>query len=338
MRVLVTGGAGFIGSHTLVELIASGHEPIVVDNLVNSTKSALAGVTQITGKPVEFYEFDVCDVERLTKLLTRKPCDAVIHFAGLKAVAESVEIPQIYYRNNLDSTLSVIEAARKTSTYERPTRIIFSSSATVYGQPQFLPLTEDHPVGQGITNPYGQTKYMCEQILRDISISDSTFQAVALRYFNPIGAHPSGIIGEEPRGVPNNLVPYIAEVAAGRKEFIKIFGDDYETIDGTGVRDYVHVMDLAIGHVAALGFTNPGFHAINLGTGVGTSVKQLITAFETVLGRSLPLRVFPRRQGDLATLIAETKQASKLLNWKSQIDIVEASATVIRRMKVTNRS
>lgn len=326
MRVLVTGGAGYIGSHTLVELIENGHEPLVVDNFVNSSKESLARVTQITGAPIAFHEFDVCDAERLSRLLNENPCEATIHFAGLKAVGDSVAQPLKYYRNNLDSTLSVAEAVTATSTPDRPPRIIFSSSATVYGVPQFLPYTEEHPVGQNITNPYGQTKYMGEQILKDLAQADPDFQAIALRYFNPIGAHHTGLIGEDPQQVPNNLAPYIAQVATGRREFIGIFGDDYDTIDGTGVRDYVHVMDLAAGHVAALNFTTPGFHAINLGTGIGTSVKQLISAFEVAVGRQLPTQVLPRRDGDLPSYFSATDLAEKLLGWSAQRDIREACA------------
>ena len=324
MRVLVTGGAGYIGSHTLVELIENGHEPLVVDNLVNSNMESLARVTQITGVPISFHEFDVCDVERLTQLLAENPCDAIIHFAGLKAVGESVAQPLMYYRNNIDSTLSVVEAVTATRISDRPLRIIFSSSATVYGAPQFLPYTEEHPVGQAITNPYGQTKYMCEQILKDVARAVPNFQAIALRYFNPIGAHHTGLIGEDPQQVPNNLAPYIAQVAAGMREKVGIFGDDYDTVDGTGVRDYVHVMDLAAGHVAALNFTTPGFHAINLGTGIGTSVKQLISAFEAAVGRPLPEQVLPRRDGDLPSYFSATNLAEKLLGWSAQKNIHEA--------------
>lgn len=324
MRVLVTGGAGYIGSHTLVELINHGHKPLVVDNLINSSQDSLAHVTEITGAPIEFFEFDVCDAGRLTQLLTKNPCDAAIHFAGLKAVGESVSQPLAYYRNNIDSTLSVVEALIATSSSVRPPRMIFSSSATVYGEPQFLPYTEDHPVGQAITNPYGQTKYMGEQILKDLTHANPSFQAIALRYFNPIGAHPSGLLGEDPKQTPNNLAPYIAQVAKGERGFIGIFGDDYDTIDGTGVRDYVHVMDLAAGHVAALKFDTSGFHAFNLGTGVGTSVRQLISAFEAAVGRPLPAKVLPRRAGDLPSYYAETKRAEKLLGWVACRDINEA--------------
>lgn len=315
MRVLVTGGAGYIGSHTLVELINHGYEPLVVDNLVNSSKESLARVTQITGTHIEFHEFDVCDVERLTQLLTEKPCEATIHFAGLKSVGESLEHPLTYYRNNTDSTLSVVEAVQATSSADRPPRIIFSSSATVYGAPQFLPYTEDHPVGQGITNPYGQTKYFCEQIIKDVCRANPTFQAIALRYFNPIGAHPSGLIGEDPQQIPSNLAPFIAQVAIGRREFIGIYGDDFDTIDGTGVRDYVHVMDIASGHVSALDLDLPGFHAFNLGTGVGTSVKQLISSFEDAVGRKLPSKVLPRRLGDIAISYADVKFAQEIIGW-----------------------
>ena len=326
MRVLVTGGAGYIGSHTVIELIEHGHEPIVVDNLCNSSAESLTRVQQLTGKPFEIHKFDVCDTERLTMLLTKRRCEVTIHFAGLKAVGESVEYPARYYRNNLDSTLSVVDAVMATSSQLQPPRIIFSSSATVYGEPQFLPLTEDHPVGQNITNPYGQTKYMCEQILADVAKAHPNFQAIALRYFNPIGAHPSGFIGEDPKQTPNNLAPFIAQVAVGRRESVGIFGDDYDTADGTGVRDYIHVMDLAAGHVAALGFTTSGFHAINLGTGTGTSVRQLISSFEKAICRAIPSELRPRRSGDIASSYASAERAHELLGWASSRKIDEACA------------
>lgn len=324
MRVLVTGGAGYIGSHTVLSLIEHGHEPVVVDNLCNSSAESLRRVEKLTGTSVEFHEFDLCETDRLTALLAETPVDAVIHFAGLKAVGESVEKPLMYYRNNLDSTMSLIDAVQATSSSKRPGRIIFSSSATVYGEPQSLPITEAAPVGQSLTNPYAQTKYMCEQILQDVCSANADFQAISLRYFNPIGAHSSGDIGEDPSQIPNNLAPYITQVAVGRLERLGVFGDDYPTADGTGVRDYIHVMDLAEGHVAALNNPTPGFHAINLGTGHGTSVFELLQAFEAAVGRSIPHEVLPRRSGDISSCYAATDLAKSLLGWHSQRSINEA--------------
>ena len=330
MRILLTGGAGYIGSHTAVELITAGHEPIIVDNLSNSSRESINRISEITSTEVEFHEFDVCDNERLTRLLKERPCDAALHFAGLKAVGESVEQPLRYYRNNIDSTLSLTEALISTSTAEKPPRLIFSSSATVYGEPQFLPITESHQVGQGITNPYGMSKYMCEQILLDTARADTNFQAIALRYFNPIGAHPSGLIGEDPRDTPNNLAPYVAQVAVGRREYVNVFGNDYDTEDGTGVRDYIHVMDLATGHVAALNFTAPGFHAVNLGTGIGTSVKELINCFETASGITIPTKVLPRRRGDVSSSYASPTFANDLLGWHSTRSVADACSDTWR--------
>lgn len=326
MRVLVTGGAGFIGSHTLVSLIESGHEPIVIDNLVNNSADVIDRVSDITGTPITFFEIDARDTDALATLLRDFDCEATIHFAGLKAVAESVDRPLEYYRNNLDSTLSVCEAVLATSTRERPPRIIFSSSATVYGDPQFLPITEEHPVGQNISNPYGHTKHFGEQILKDLCLAHPDAQAIALRYFNPIGAHESGLIGENPKGVPNNLAPYILKVAAGELPYVKIFGDDYDTPDGTGVRDYVHVMDIAEGHVAALKLISRGFHTINLGTGYGTSVVELISAFATASGQTIPTVLLPRREGDVASYFASTNRAQRLLGWSAHRKVDEACA------------
>lgn len=324
MRVLVTGGAGYIGSHTVVELIENGYEPVVVDNLINSSLESLNRVAKITGTSVEFHQFDVCDTPRLTELLDRAPCMAAIHFAGLKAVGESVVQPIRYYRNNIDSTLSLIEAVSATSNAARPPRVIFSSSATVYGEPQILPFTENHPVGQNITNPYGQTKSMCEQILSDAAVADANFQAIALRYFNPIGAHPTGLIGEDPKQTPNNLAPYIAQVAVGRLEHVGIFGNDYNTVDGTGVRDYVHVMDIARAHISALEFHPPGFHAFNLGTGRGVSVKQLIAIFESVSKKTIRSRLLPRRPGDTSESFCSAEKAKTSLNWSTNYTIEDA--------------
>ena len=324
MRVLVTGGAGYIGSHTVLALIEQGHTPVVVDNLSNCSQESLKRVSQITGTPIDFHNFDVCDQTRLSKLLSGPPCDAVIHFAGFKAVGESVSNPLKYYTNNIGSTVSLLQAIGAAQNPD-PTPVIFSSSATVYGNPTDLPLTEDSNVGSGITNPYGFTKFVGEQILRDAAVANPTFQAIALRYFNPIGAHSSGLIGEDPAGIPNNLTPYITQVAVGKLSNLSVFGDDYDTPDGTGIRDYIHVMDIAEGHVAALNFKNPGFHAINLGTGKGTSVFELIHSFENATGTKIPFKIAPRRSGDIASCYADTTLASELLGWKATRTVQEAS-------------
>lgn len=324
MRVLVTGGAGYIGSHTVLSLTEQGHEAVVLDNLSNSSIESLRRVEKLTGASIEFHQLDVCDSNSLRKILIDAPVDAAIHFAGFKAVGESVEQPLLYYRNNLDSTISLAECLLETSTKAKSPRIIFSSSATVYGTPSTLPISEDAPTGTGITNPYGQTKYMCERILEDVCLARPDMQAIALRYFNPIGSHPSGVIGEDPSQIPNNLAPYITQVAVGRRARLGIFGNDYPTRDGTGIRDYIHVMDLAEGHVAALGFTKPGFHAINLGTGSGTSVFELHKAFEIASGKEIPFEILPRRSGDIPECYASTLRASSLLNWSAYRTINEA--------------
>lgn len=324
MRVLVTGGAGYIGSHTVLALVEKGHEAVVVDNLSNSSLESLRRVETLTGASIPFHELDVCDSQALRRVLEVSPIDAAIHFAGLKSVGESVSEPLRYYRNNLESTMSLIECLLETSSGNHPPRIIFSSSATVYGIPNSLPITEDAQTGTGITNPYGQTKYVCERILSDVCVAEPNFQAIALRYFNPIGAHPSGVIGEDPAQIPNNLSPYITQVAVGRLERLGIFGDDYPTPDGTGVRDYIHVMDLAEGHVAALNNATPGFHAINLGTGHGTSVFELLHAFEAAAGRPIPYEVLPRRAGDIPACFAATDTAQSFLGWQAQRSIEEA--------------
>jgi UDP-glucose 4-epimerase len=324
MRVLVTGGAGYIGSHTVLELIEQGHEPVVVDNLVNSSRESLHRVAEITGHEVVFHEADACDTEALIRILSTSPCDAVIHFAGLKAVGESVAHPLSYYRNNLDATMAVAEAVRTMSTPDAPGRIVFSSSATVYGDPGPEPVAEGSRVGVGITNPYGWTKFMGEQLLHDVARANDGLQVIALRYFNPVGAHSSGRIGEDPTGVPNNLAPFVAQVAGGLRPSVGIFGDDYDTIDGTGVRDYIHVMDLAAGHVAALNFAEAGFHAINLGSGAGTSVRQLISAFEQAVGHPIAADVLPRRSGDVASCVADPALAARLLGWSTERTIQDA--------------
>ncbi|AWR21040.1 UDP-glucose 4-epimerase GalE [Aurantimicrobium photophilum] len=329
MRVLVTGGAGYIGSHTVLALLEQGHIPVVVDNLSNSSVESLNRVSEITGKPIEFHNIDLCDEHEFHSFLREQSFDAILHFAGFKAVGESVANPLKYYENNIGSTVSLLKAINA-STSSAPPKVIFSSSATVYGSSTELPLTESSKTGEGITNPYGYTKFVCERILTDTVAANSAFQAIALRYFNPIGAHKSGRIGEDPAGIPNNLAPYITQVASGKLSELSVFGDDYDTADGTGIRDYIHVMDVAEGHVAALGLSEPGFHAVNLGTGQGTSVFELLTAFEAVVGSPIPYAVTPRRPGDIAACYADTSLAKKLLGWSSTRDISEACADAWR--------
>lgn len=317
MRVLVTGGAGYIGSHTVLALLQDGHEPVVVDNLSNSSSVSIKRVEEITEKSVEFHLSDVCDSKALGQVLSRDSFDAIIHFAGLKSVGESIKNPLRYYKNNLDSTLSILEAIDATESVN-PLKFIFSSSANVYGNPESLPVNEASITGQGITNPYGYSKYFSEQILRDTCNANPHFQAISLRYFNPIGAHSSGLIGEDPQETPNNVAPYICQVAAGKLAKFTIFGDDYNTPDGTGVRDYIHVMDLAEGHVAALKYESTGFEAINLGTGKGTSVLELHSAFEKASGRNIPYNISARRDGDIESSFADVAKSRKLLNWNSK--------------------
>lgn len=320
MNILVTGGAGYIGSHTLIELINQGHTPVVIDNLVNSSREALTRVEKIVGKSIDFHEIDVCDREELSKVFDTYQFNAVVHFAGLKAVGESVEKPLLYYRNNLVSTLTLCEVMQERGVKN----LVFSSSATVYGTPEELPLKETSRVGIGITNPYGQTKYMIEQILRDVAIADPTWKITILRYFNPIGAHESGMIGEDPNGIPNNLLPYIAQVAVGKLEKVRVFGDNYDTADGTGVRDYIHVVDLARGHVAALGHMREGVEVYNLGTGKGVSVLEMIKAFERAAGKSIPYEVVDRRPGDVAACYADCSKANKELEWQAEKTLDDA--------------
>ena len=329
MRVLVTGGAGYIGSHTVLALLNQGHIPVVVDNLSNSSFESLNRVSQISGQRVEFHNIDLCDEKVFGSFMRAQIFEAILHFAGFKAVGESVSNPLKYYENNIGSTVSLLKAINAT-TSANPTKVIFSSSATVYGSSTELPLTESSKTGEGITNPYGYTKFVCERILEDAGVANPAFQAIALRYFNPIGAHESGKIGEDPSGVPNNLAPYITQVASGKLSELSIFGDDYDTADGTGIRDYIHVMDVAEGHVAALGLSEPGFHAVNLGTGKGTSVFELLKAFESVVGRPIPFAVTPRRPGDIAECFADTSLAKKLLGWSSTREISEACADAWR--------
>lgn len=310
MNILLTGGAGYIGSHTLVELLNAGHQGVVVDNLVNSSRESIKRVEEITSKKVPFYELDLRDKEALDKVFKENDIDAVIHFAGLKAVGESVEKPLEYYDNNLSSTLRLFEVMKENNV----SKLVFSSSATVYGS-QESPMKEDMSVGVGITNPYGQTKFMIEQIMKDFAKSWDKAEFMALRYFNPVGAHPSGKIGEDPSGIPNNLMPFIAQVATGKRECLSIFGDDYDTSDGTGVRDYIHVVDLALGHLKAVENLEAGFDVINLGSGKGTSVLEMVKAFEKASDRKINYKIAPRRAGDLAEIYADVTKAKEKLNW-----------------------
>lgn len=321
MKVLVTGGAGYIGSHTVIELLEAGHDVVIVDNLSNSSSAAIDRIKEITGKIPEFYEFDLRDKKKLNVLFARHALDAVIHFAGLKAVGESVEKPLLYYQNNLDSSMALFEVMQ----HHGVKRLIFSSSATVYGDVLY-PYVETQQTGVGVTNPYGRTKFMIEEIMKDVAISQPDVIYTSLRYFNPVGAHPSGRIGEDPQGTPNNLMPFVAQTAVGIREKLRIFGDDYDTVDGTGVRDYIHVVDLAKGHVAALHLETPGFDAINLGSGKGTSVLQMLHAFEKVCGKTLPYEIVPRRAGDLPEFYANAAKAKKLLNWQTEKSIDEMCA------------
>ncbi|MCD8336558.1 MAG: UDP-glucose 4-epimerase GalE [Lachnospiraceae bacterium] len=323
MAVLVTGGAGYIGSHTCVELLNNGYEVVVMDNLYNSNEKAIERVEQITGKKITFYNADMLDREAVNAIFEKESIDSVIHFAGYKAVGESVRKPLEYYHNNITGTLTLCDVMRKHGVK----KIIFSSSATVYGDPAFVPITEDCPKGQ-ITNPYGQTKGMLEQILTDLYVSDPEWNVVLLRYFNPIGAHKAGVIGEDPKGIPNNLVPYIAQVAVGKLEKLGVFGDDYDTPDGTGVRDYIHVVDLANGHVKAMKKFDdePAVRIYNLGTGKGYSVLQVLHAFQRACGKTLPYEIKPRRAGDIATCYADPTKAKEELGWEAQYGIDEMCA------------
>ena len=320
--ILVTGGAGYIGSHTLIELINNNFEVVVIDNLANSSRESLRRVEQITGHEIPFIEADVRDQSALDDIFTTYDIDSVIHFAGLKAVGESVAKPLEYYDNNLVSTMVLLEVMREHNVKQ----LVFSSSATVYGNPSELPLRETSTVGVGLTNPYGKTKYMIEQIIQDYCAADPTFEATILRYFNPIGAHQSGQIGEDPNGIPNNLLPYVAQVAVGKLQSVGVFGNDYDTPDGTGVRDYIHVVDLARGHVAALQHMKAGANVYNLGTGSGTSVLEIIKAFSKACGRDLPYEIKPRRAGDIAACYADCSKAERELGWRTELSIEQACA------------
>ncbi len=313
MNVLLTGGTGYIGSHTAAVLSELGNQVVLYDNLSNSSDSVLEKLAQITGQPIPFIKGDVRDTELLRSTLAAHQIDAVIHFAGLKAVGESVEKPVDYYANNVQGTISLLQAMQSTQVKT----LVFSSSATVYGEPQYLPLDENHPTSA--TNPYGRSKLHIEEMLKDVAASDPAWRMACLRYFNPVGAHESGLIGENPNGVPNNLMPYIAQVAAGQRAELSVFGDDYHTADGTGVRDYIHVMDLAEGHAAALDFLSrtTGWHAINLGTGKGYSVLDMIQAFERASGRQVPYKIVARRAGDVAACYADSMKACQILRWSA---------------------
>ena len=311
MKVLLTGGAGYIGSHTIVEMCAAGHDVVVVDNFCNSSPKSIARVEKIIGKKVPLYEADVADEAAMDRIFAaEKNIEAVVHFAGLKAVGESVRMPLEYYENNLCSTFSLLRAMKKAGV----NKIIFSSSATVYGTPDRCPITEESHTGN-CSNPYGWTKYMIEQILTDYSRANPGFKVILLRYFNPVGAHKSGMIGEMPNGIPNNLMPYITQVAVGKLKELSVYGNDYPTPDGTGVRDYIHVVDLARGHVAALGYEKEGVSVFNLGTGTGYSVLDMVNTFSRVNGVSVPYRIAPRRAGDIAACYADPTKAEKELGW-----------------------
>lgn len=321
-KILVTGGTGFIGSHTCVALINAGYQIVLVDNLCNSKVESIARIELITGKHARFYKTDLRDAEGMQQIFEDNKIDAVIHFAGLKAVGESVEKPLEYYENNIEGTLVLLQTMQKYHCKE----LVFSSSATVYGCQNPAPYQEDMPTSA--TNPYGYTKVMIEQILRDLCVSDPEFSVVALRYFNPIGAHESGLLGEDPNGIPNNLVPYVAQVAVGKLDHLNVYGNDYDTPDGTGVRDYIHVMDLAQGHVAALdyGAKHCGFEAVNLGTGNGSSVLEVVKAYEEACGREIPVEITERRAGDIAISYADASKAKELLGWEAASDLKQMCA------------
>ena len=322
MKILVTGGTGYIGSHTCVELLAAGHEVVVVDNLSNSRRAVNGQVARIAGRAPAFVEADIRDRAALTALFASHSFDAVIHFAGLKAVGESVGQPLRYYDNNVTGSLVLFETMQQAGVKT----LVFSSSATVYGDPATVPIVEDFPLSA--TNPYGRSKLMIEDMLRDLAVADPAWRIALLRYFNPVGAHESGLIGEEPNGIPNNLVPYIAQVADGRREALSVYGGDYPTPDGTGMRDYIHVVDLAIGHVKTLGklATSPGIVTYNLGTGRGNSVLEMVRAFEQACGKPIPYKIVARRPGDIATCYADPARAKAELGWSAERDVAQMCA------------
>ncbi len=317
MKILVTGGTGFIGSHTCVKLLEADHQVVIIDNLVNSKKENVAKIEALGHKSLEFYEGDIRDAKKMNEVFESCAIDAVIHFAGLKAVGESVSMPLEYYDNNVNGTIQLLKVMKKFNCK----KIVFSSSATVYGMNENVPFKEDYPLST--TNPYGATKKIIEEILHDLYVGDPEFSIALLRYFNPIGAHPSGLIGENPNGIPNNLLPYVAKVASGELEQLSVFGDGYDSIDGTGVRDYIHVQDLAEGHIAALNYVQvqSGIEAFNLGTGKGYSVLQVVKAFEKASGKTVKYHIVDRRPGDIATCYASIQKSKNLLHWEAKLDL-----------------
>ena len=325
MKILLTGGTGYIGSHTAVELISRGHEVEILDNLINSKITALDNIEKISNVKPKFYYVDLLDKENLDKTFKKNHFDLVIHFAGLKSVAESIEQPLRYYENNIGGTINLLEVMKKYNCK----RLVFSSSATVYGNQDGVKLTEDSQTGIGITNPYGETKFMIEQILQDLAVADPDFKITILRYFNPVGSHESGLLGEDPNDIPNNLMPYIMKVSTGELAKLSVYGDDYNTPDGTAMRDFIHVVDLARGHVAAIGHQKNGVQIYNLGTGKATSVMEMVKAFEKAAGKPLPYKIAGRRPGDLAVVFAGAEKAEKELGWKAELTIEDAMRDTI---------
>ncbi len=328
-KILLTGGAGYIGSHTCVEMLNAGYDIVVVDNLCNSSEQSLQRIEQLTGKSVEFYQADIQDMSALKRIFTEHSISAVVHFAGLKAVGESVEQPVAYYQNNICGTITLCKAMQEHGVFN----IVFSSSATVYGDPASLPIKEDFPLSA--TNPYGRSKLVIEEILRDLWVSDNRWNVTLLRYFNPVGAHASGMLGEDPAGIPNNLMPYIAQVASGKLERLSVFGSDYPTLDGTGVRDYIHVVDLARGHLMALDkmMDSSGVNVFNLGTGCGYSVLEMVAAFERAADTKVPYQIVDRRCGDIAACYADPSLAESVLGWKAELGLEEMCADTWRWQK-----
>ena len=325
MKILLSGGTGYIGSHTAVELISRGHEVEILDNLVNSKITALDNIEKISNVKPKFYFVDLLDKENLDKTFKKNHFDLVIHFAGLKSVAESIEQPLRYYENNIGGTINLLEVMKKYNCK----RLVFSSSATVYGNQDGVKLTEDSQTGIGITNPYGETKFMIEQILQDLAVADPDFKITILRYFNPVGSHESGLLGEDPNDIPNNLMPYIMKVSTGELAKLSVYGDDYDTPDGTAMRDFIHVVDLARGHVAAIDHQKNGVQIYNLGTGKATSVMEMVKAFEKAAGKPLPYKIAGRRPGDLAVVFAGAEKAEKELGWKAELTIEDAMRDTI---------